>query len=379
MVRVILIRLVLVSLLVRFSGYTNTPVSFSASASGGCSPYTYSWSFSDGGSASGQNPTHSFSTSGSFTASVTVISSDGQTCGDTASVTIATNPPQANAGGPYEGIIGQDIDFYGSATGGVQPYTFTWDFGDGDSGAGQTPTHAYSEAGTFIVTLTVVDNLGQSDSDIANAIITSGDTGDYSGEVGEEIEFEGDVYGGTAPYSWYWEFGEGNTSDEQDPVFIYEEVGEYMVNLTVTDDNGFSDIDEVLCTIIAANDPPLKPDTPSGDVEGKAGDEYTYTTSTTDPEGDAIFYKWDWGDGTTSDWLGPFGNGATAEASHTWDDQDDYSIKVKARDPIGEESPWSDPLPITMPNALSFDLPVFIQYLLELFPFLGRIFFALFL
>jgi len=157
-----------------------------------------------------------------------------------------------------------------------------------------------------------------------------------------------------------------------------------MVNLTVTDDNGFSDLDEVICTIVAANDPPLKPDTPDGDAEGKFDTEYTYTTSTTDPDGDVIFYKWDWGDGTVSDWLGPFGNGATAEASHTYEQPDGskgeaYEIKVKARDPTGEESPWSDPLPITMPNALSFDLPVFIQYLLELFPFLGRIFFALFL
>jgi hypothetical protein len=150
-----------------------------------------------------------------------------------------------------------------------------------------------------------------------------------------------------------------------------------MVNLTVTDDNGFSDTDEVICTIVPANDPPLKPDTPTGDAEGKAGDEYTYTTSTTDPDGDAIYYKWDWDDGTTSDWLGPFGNGADATASHTWDDEGDYNIKVKARDPSGEESDWSDPLPITMPQAKVFSLPAFIQMLMERFPFLGRILFRL--
>jgi PKD repeat protein len=286
----------------------------------------------------------------------------------------------------YEAIIGQEIDFFGTAIGGVQPYSFSWDFGDGSSGTGQAPSHTYTSAGTFVVTLTVTDSASPpaTDTDTTNAIITSGDqpiadaNGDYEGEVGEEIQFEGDVYGGTAPYTWYWEFGEGNTSDEQDPVFIYDEVGEYMVNLTVTDDNGYSDTDEVICTIVPANDPPVKPETPTGDAEGKAGDEYTYTTTTTDPDGDAIFYKWDWGDGTTSDWLGPFGNGAEASASHTWDEEGDYSIKVKARDPSGEESDWSDPLPITMPHAKVFNLPLFLQMLLERFPFLGRFFALLF-
>ncbi|MFE3846255.1 PKD domain-containing protein [Thermoplasmatota archaeon] len=372
-----------------YEGYTNTPLSFSASASGGCSPYTFTWSFSDGGSASGQSVSHSFSTEGSFTATVTVISSDGQSCVDTASVSIATNPPTANAHGPYEGVVNQNIRFWGSATGGSQPYTFTWDFGDGTSGSGETPTHSYDEIGNYFVTLTVVDDAGQSDTDSTSAIITSDDepiadaNGDYYGEVGEEIEFEGDVYGGTSPYSWLWEFGEGNTSDERNLVYVYEAVGEYMVNLTVTDDNGYSDTDEVLCTIVASNDPPLKPDTPSGETEGKFGNEYTYTTSTTDPDGDAVYYKWDWGDGSMSDWLGPFGNGAEASTSHTYErpegsKSEAYEVKVKARDPSGEESVWSDPLPITMPHVWSYDLPVFIQRLCERFPFLGRIFFAIF-
>jgi len=50
------------------------------------------------------------------------------------------------------------------------------------------------------------------------------------------------------------------------------------------------------------------------------------------------------------------------------------SVKMKSRDPSGGGSPWSDPLPITIPRVKTFDLPVFIQWLFERFPFLQHIF-----
>lgn len=103
-------------------------------------------------------------------------------------------------------------------------------------------------------------------------------------------------------------------------------------------------------TIIEGNSPPEKPNTPSGQISGNIGTEYYYTTSTTDPNGDAISYIFDWGDGTDSGWLMPLPSGQTVNASHTWDIKDNYEIKVKARDSSFEESPWSDPLSISMPK-----------------------------
>jgi hypothetical protein len=99
------------------------------------------------------------------------------------------------------------------------------------------------------------------------------------------------------------------------------------------------------------NTAPNKPNKPSGEVKGKIGQTYTYSTSTTDPDGDQVYYMWDWGDGTQSDWLGPFASGAIANASHAWTVKNTYSIKVKAKDINGAESSWSDPLPITMPTS----------------------------
>jgi hypothetical protein len=109
--------------------------------------------------------------------------------------------------------------------------------------------------------------------------------------------------------------------------------------------------------------PPVKPATPSGSASGVVGTEYTYTSSTTDPDGDKISYMFDWGDGTFS-WVGPINSGATASAKKTWTTKGTYQLKVVAKDTHGVLSDWSDPLPITMP--LSYKMP-FLQLLERLF------------
>jgi hypothetical protein len=112
------------------------------------------------------------------------------------------------------------------------------------------------------------------------------------------------------------------------------------------------------------SNPPAKPATPNGPASGEVGTEYTYTTSTTDPDGDKISYMFDWGDGTFSAWVGPLNSGATASAKKTWNSQGTFQVKVVAKDTHGVLSVWSDPLSITMP--LSYKMP-FLQLLERLF------------
>jgi hypothetical protein len=116
------------------------------------------------------------------------------------------------------------------------------------------------------------------------------------------------------------------------------------------------------------NSPPNKPNKPTGPASGKPGTVYTYSTSTTDPNGDQVYYLWDWGDGSQSNWLGPYNSGVTINTTHTWTTKGSYSIKVKAKDTFGTESSWSDPLPITMPknNAYTFHV-MFLQILKQIF------------
>ena len=100
---------------------------------------------------------------------------------------------------------------------------------------------------------------------------------------------------------------------------------------------------------------PNTPDRPSGEINGKTGVEYTYTTSSIDLDGDQIYYMWDWGDGSTSSWMGSYNSGVEVTASHIWDETGDYQIKVKAKDTNGKESDWSDPLSVSMPKTKSLN------------------------
>ena len=115
------------------------------------------------------------------------------------------------------------------------------------------------------------------------------------------------------------------------------------------------------------NNPPTKPARPSGVKIGRAGKEYDLKTTSTDKDGDVIYYRWDFGDGTASDWIGPFDSGEEASISHTWSKRGKYYVKVKARDEHRTESEWSYRLVVRMPfynNILSLNsfLEVFEKY-----------------
>ena len=125
--------------------------------------------------------------------------------------------------------------------------------------------------------------------------------------------------------------------------------GEYNVTVKARDKSGAESNWSEPITVIVMNNAPEKPDKPDGPTQGKIRTEiYTYTTSTLDVDGHNIYYQFDWGDGRTSGWIGPYMSGDTASAFHTWTKRGSYIIKVKARDEYGEDSEWSDPLPVSM-------------------------------
>jgi len=112
---------------------------------------------------------------------------------------------------------------------------------------------------------------------------------------------------------------------------------------------------------------PSKPAKPSGPSSGDSGEEYTYTSVTVDPQEDQIYYLWDWGDGTQSDWLGPYESGEDVTVSHSWNARGNYEVKVKAKDINGDESEWSDPLPVSMPLRHQTLLERIIEWMLQIF------------
>ena len=139
--------------------------------------------------------------------------------------------------------------------------------------------------------------------------------------------------------------------------FVYNDTVEIIDGYFITSGeyppDGSTSVDEndaeVWFKITDDYERPEKPNRPQGPINGKPGIEYTYTTSAANPDENQRVYKWDWGDETFSDWLGPYNADETIEASHVWAKKGTYEIRVKAKDVYDVESEWSDPLAVTMP------------------------------
>jgi hypothetical protein len=168
-------------------------------------------------------------------------------------------------------------------------------------------------------------------------------------------------------------------------VCISQESGFYQAGLTNTDgvaqlDNTGVILTENISLFVTAhnhlyynenfilNQPPEKPSQPTGPNSGKSGTTYLYQTSTTDSDGEQVYYLWDWGDGDYSDWLGPYDSGESVSTSHVWSEDGTYLIRVKAKDVNDAESSWSDPLAVTMPYSYTHPILQFIQVLFMRFP-----------
>jgi FG-GAP repeat/PKD domain len=114
------------------------------------------------------------------------------------------------------------------------------------------------------------------------------------------------------------------------------------------------------------NQPPAPP-TITGPAKGKVGVATTYNFTTTDPNGDAVSYFVDWGDGTNSSWIGPYPSGDKINQSHNWSKKGTYTIKAKARDIDWNESDWGT-FSVTMPTSYNIPFQLFWERFFERFP-----------
>ena len=119
---------------------------------------------------------------------------------------------------------------------------------------------------------------------------------------------------------------------------------------------------------ITINSPP-EPPTIIGETKGKAGQEYKYTFSATDPDDDEVYLYVDWGDDNVEEWIGPFSSGEKVNLTHNWNKKGTYTIKAKAKDyPFEAESGWGT-LEINMAKQ-----NIIIKILLWIIDFLKNLF-----
>jgi len=126
-----------------------------------------------------------------------------------------------------------------------------------------------------------------------------------------------------------------------------------------------------------SNQPPEKPNPPTGVISGNIKTEYTYMIDeTTDPDNNEkeIYYKFDWGDGTSSRWLNRYWF-EWGLMKHSWKKQGNYDVRVKAKDIYGKESEWSDSLSVNLPKTKVINIPfiTFLEKHPNLFPLIRQI------
>jgi outer membrane protein assembly factor BamB len=119
------------------------------------------------------------------------------------------------------------------------------------------------------------------------------------------------------------------------------------------------------------NNPPEKTEI-TGKINGKPRTEYTYTTVTSDPDGDNLSYYFDWGDGKNSGWTEFVPSDSPLSRSHSWNWRGKYTIKVKAKDVYNMEGDW-ETLVVTIPRIKTTNIDTIFIKLLEQFSMLQKL------
>lgn len=303
--------------------FTNT------STPNGGSPITnYLW-LTDNTFALTENNSHSYTSPGSYSVFLEVTNADG--CKDNILMDSLINVyPSPQAGFTYTELSSCDsvttISFT-DTTNHPTPLDYLWDFGDGNTSISQSPTHNYTSFGSFTVTLITTDPFsGCSDTATQNITINLSNIANFSYSpisscVGDTITFTDSSVGNII--GWNWDFGDGNTSNLQNPSHIYTTGGCYTVTLTTTFVGGCTATHTVDC--IQTNDfPTVSYTITSGDtISCNTPHNVTFSSNIT---GAANFY-WNF-DGQNQSPNDP-------NPTHAFTAQGNYPVELVAISPAG--------------------------------------------
>jgi len=173
----------------------------------------------------------------------------------------------------------------------------------------------------------------------------------YFGDIEEEIQFDASnsFDAENEIISYYWDFGDGTNDTGVTVTHAYTQQGIYPVTLIITDNGGNTATDTTWAGIEQSIDPPNNPII-NGPIRVAAGIEYEYTFTTTDPNGDDVYYYIEWGEySSVGEWIGPYNSGEQIVLTHTWNNKGIYTVRAKAKDIYNQESDWGY-LKVTMPR-----------------------------
>jgi len=324
---------------------TSTPVpptaAFSATPLSGTLPLTVTftnlssgtitdwlWDFGDGGTSTLENPTHTYTAAGVYTATLTVSGPAGS---DVATATVTVyGPPGAAFTSSSPDWLGQTTAFTNTTTG-QGPITYTWSFGDGGTSILESPTHTYTSPGIYTAVLTATNSVG---SGVATDTLTV-----YGLPMADFIAHPTTGFRplsvvftdttittppGDPTLTYLWVFGDGGTGTLPKPTHIYTATGVYTVTLTVSNGAGSDTITRT--HYVTVSPAPVQADFTAWPTTGPAPLTTVFANAST---GDYIASLWDFGDSITSTLHSP---------THTYAAVGAYTVTLTISGPGGSNT-----------------------------------------
>jgi PKD repeat protein len=268
---------------------------------------SWTWTFTDGSpqTLTGESVSYTFTTLGAHTVTLEVADEAGFTDTDTVVFTVVDDTPPTAVAGPDQTVpMGTLVDFDGSGSSdnvGIVSYTWTFNDGGAVTRTGVSPSYTFDNAGVFIVTLTVEDAAGLTDTDTMTVTVEDTESpvasagADQYVLTGDAVDFNGSGSTdnvGVTNYTWTFTAGVAVTRYGVAPQYVFSAEGDITVTLTVRDAAGNSDTDTVVMHVTLANEGPTA--NAGADQTVDAGDTVTFdgSGSTDDAGSQNLNYTW---------------------------------------------------------------------------------------
>lgn len=289
-------------------------------------PVGWTWDFGDGSISVLQNPTHTYDSVGNYTVSLTAINANGSdTLTKVDFITVGVLPVVDFTANPINGLSPLTVNFIDLSSN--NPNNWQWNFGDGNYSSQQNPSHTYMADGNYTVSLSASNAYG-SDSDIKSNYILVGPSpiaaftaNPTTGAAPLNVSFTD--LSTNNPTNWHWSFGDGDTSSQQNPSHIYNNVGNFTVSLISTNTYGSDTTIKVDFIIIGLSPIAAFSANPTNGI-------VPLTVIFTDlSQNNPTSWYWDFGDGNSSTVQNP---------SHTYTKKGNYTVYFAATNSYGTDS-----------------------------------------
>ncbi|MEX0766949.1 MAG: PKD domain-containing protein, partial [Microthrixaceae bacterium] len=346
------------------------PLVVSFSSEGSLDPdgtiVNYAWTFGDGSPASSDaNPTHTYSTAGTFVATLRVTDNGGAIGSSTVAVLVAAGSNQSPVAviatpSPVSGKAPLSVNF--SSAGSSDPdgsiVAYSWNWSDGTIlGTVANPSHTFTTARSFVVSLTVTDDNGATATTTTTVTATANQTPTAAASVSASLAIAPATLSFNSSTSVdpdgiivtkRWDFGDGTApTTTANPNHTYSSPGNYVATLTVIDDNGATDVASLNISVLSVNQAPVAVAnaTPSS---GKAPLTVNFSSAgSVDSDGTIESYGWDFeNDGTV--------DSTEANPTHTYATPGLYTASLTVTDNRLFPAPLTDTATVPI-NALAFN------------------------